>query len=88
MNFGVSIVNIRKAYFCLSTIVLFELCSILIRTISPVPMNVNYFSEFTLFCLLSSGDVRVNWTPTTKNGVTLKSGDVVSVSGMGRLKVI
>ena len=55
---------------------------------SSVPMNVNYFSGFILFCLLSSGDVRVNWTPTTKNGVTLKSGDVVSVSGMGRLKVI
>jgi RNA-binding protein YlmH len=26
--------------------------------------------------------------PVLKNGVTLKSGDVVSVSGMGRLKVI
>jgi RNA-binding protein YlmH len=51
-------------------------------------MNLNYFSGFTLVCLLSSGDVRVNWAQTTKNGVTLKSGDVVSVSGMGRLKVI
>lgn len=35
----------------------------------------------------SSGDVRVNWTPVTKNGTTLKTGDVVSVSGKGRLKV-
>ena len=40
------------------------------------------------FCLFSAGDVRVNWAPILKNGVTLKSGDVVSVSGMGRLKVI
>jgi len=38
--------------------------------------------------LFSAGDVRVNWAPVLKNGVTLKSGDVVSVSGMGRLKVI
>ncbi|PWZ31380.1 putative RNA-binding protein YlmH [Zea mays] len=45
-------------------------------------------SRTKLASLISSGDVRVNWTPTTKNGVTLKSGDVVSVSGMGRLKVI
>jgi RNA-binding protein YlmH len=29
----------------------------------------------------------VNWSPVSKNGVTLKAGDVVSVSGMGRLKV-
>jgi hypothetical protein len=38
--------------------------------------------------LFSAGDVRINWTPVLKNGFTLKSGDVVSVSGMGRLKVI
>ncbi|XP_066309643.1 uncharacterized protein [Miscanthus floridulus] len=44
-------------------------------------------SRTKLASLISSGDVRVNWTPTTKNGVTLKSGDVVSVSGMGRLKI-
>ncbi|XP_022142745.1 uncharacterized protein LOC111012786 isoform X2 [Momordica charantia] len=36
---------------------------------------------------LISGDVRVNWTPVTKNGTTLKTGDVVSVSGKGRLKI-
>ena len=39
------------------------------------------------FCLFSSGDVRVNWSLVTKSGATLKDGDVVSVSGMGRLKV-
>lgn len=44
-------------------------------------------SRTKLASLISSGDVRVNWTPTTKNGVTLKSGDAVSVSGMGRLKI-
>lgn len=39
------------------------------------------------FCLVSSGDVRVNWSLVSKSGATLKAGDVVSVSGMGRLKV-
>lgn len=38
-------------------------------------------------CLFSARDVRVNWSPVLKNGVTLKAGDVVSVSGMGRIKV-
>lgn len=31
--------------------------------------------------------MRVNWSPVTKNGATLKTGDIVSVSGKGRLKV-
>ncbi|KAK3165430.1 hypothetical protein QOZ80_1AG0033070 [Eleusine coracana subsp. coracana] len=44
-------------------------------------------SRTKLASLISAGDVRVNWTPVLKNGVTLKSGDVVSVSGMGRLKI-
>ncbi|GJM93144.1 hypothetical protein PR202_ga09674 [Eleusine coracana subsp. coracana] len=44
-------------------------------------------SRTKLASLISAGDVRVNWTPVLKNGVTLESGDVVSVSGMGRLKV-
>ncbi|KAJ4749681.1 RNA-binding S4 domain-containing protein [Rhynchospora pubera] len=35
----------------------------------------------------SNGDVRVNWSTVRKNGVALKTGDVVSVSGMGRLKI-
>ncbi|XP_039809142.1 putative RNA-binding protein YlmH isoform X2 [Panicum virgatum] len=43
-------------------------------------------SRTKLASLISAGDVRVNWAPILKNGVTLKSGDVVSVSGMGRLK--
>lgn len=29
----------------------------------------------------------MNWSPVMKNGATLKTGDVVSVSGKGRLKV-
>ncbi|KAF3778581.1 putative RNA-binding protein [Nymphaea thermarum] len=37
--------------------------------------------------MISSGDVRVNWTPVTKSGTTLKTGDMVSVSGKGRLKI-
>ncbi|RCV27337.1 hypothetical protein SETIT_5G316600v2 [Setaria italica] len=44
-------------------------------------------SRTKLASLISAGDVRVNWTPVLKNGVTLKSGDIVSVSGMGRLKI-
>ncbi|CAK7327794.1 unnamed protein product [Dovyalis caffra] len=32
-------------------------------------------------------DVRVNWTTITKNNTTLKTGDIVSVSGKGRLKI-
>ncbi|XP_031495928.1 uncharacterized protein LOC116261351 [Nymphaea colorata] len=37
--------------------------------------------------MISNGDVRVNWTPVTKSGTTLKTGDMVSVSGKGRLKI-
>ena len=29
----------------------------------------------------------MNWSPVLKNGATLKTGDIVSVSGHGRLKV-
>lgn len=29
----------------------------------------------------------MNWSTVMKNGLTLKTGDVVSVSGLGRLKV-
>ncbi|CAN6997704.1 unnamed protein product [Brassica rapa subsp. trilocularis] len=44
-------------------------------------------SRSKLVDLISSGDVRVNWAPVTKNGTTVKTGDVVSVSGKGRLKI-
>ncbi|MQL85997.1 hypothetical protein Taro_018511, partial [Colocasia esculenta] len=44
-------------------------------------------SRSKLVGLISNGDVRVNWSPVTKNGTTLKSGDVISVSGQGRLKI-
>lgn len=37
--------------------------------------------------LISKGDVRINWSTVTKNGATLKTGDVISVSGSGRLKI-
>lgn len=36
----------------------------------------------------SGGDVKVNWKEVTKNGLSLKTGDVVSVRGKGRLEVI
>lgn len=44
-------------------------------------------SRSKLVDLISSKDVRVNWTTITKNNTTLKTGDVVSVSGKGRLKI-
>ncbi|XP_072953457.1 uncharacterized protein [Typha angustifolia] len=44
-------------------------------------------SRSKLVNLISNGDVRVNWSPVMKNGVTLKTGDIVSVSGKGRLKI-
>lgn len=44
-------------------------------------------SRSKLVDLISNGDVRVNWSPVMKNGTTLKTGDVVSVSGKGRLKI-
>ncbi|CAM8992202.1 unnamed protein product [Rhodiola kirilowii] len=37
--------------------------------------------------LISSGDVRVNWSTVTKNGFPLKTGDIVSVSGLGRIQI-
>jgi hypothetical protein len=44
-----------------------------------------YFSGW--FGMGSGGDVRVNWKEVTKNGLCLKTGDVVSVSGKGRIEV-
>ncbi|KAI3994790.1 hypothetical protein MKX01_037341 [Papaver californicum] len=44
-------------------------------------------SRSKLVDLIRKGDVRINWSPVTKNGTTLKTGDMVSVSGHGRLKI-
>ncbi|XP_044473756.1 putative RNA-binding protein YlmH [Mangifera indica] len=44
-------------------------------------------SRSKLVNLISNGDVRVNWTTVTKNGAALKTGDIVSVSGKGRLQI-
>ncbi|XP_012092736.1 putative RNA-binding protein YlmH isoform X2 [Jatropha curcas] len=44
-------------------------------------------SRSKLVDLISNKDVRVNWTTITKNNTTLKTGDIVSVSGKGRLKI-
>ncbi|CAL8151144.1 unnamed protein product [Prunus armeniaca] len=44
-------------------------------------------SRSKLVDLIRDGDVRLNWTPVTKNGATLRTGDIVSVRGKGRLKI-
>ncbi|KAK4576774.1 hypothetical protein RGQ29_027351 [Quercus rubra] len=36
---------------------------------------------------VSKGELRINWIPVSKNNTTLKTGDIVSVSGRGRLKI-
>lgn len=37
--------------------------------------------------LVKSGDVRVNWRPAAKPSAELKVGDMVSVTGKGRLEI-
>ncbi|KAJ9532100.1 hypothetical protein QJQ45_003821 [Haematococcus lacustris] len=37
--------------------------------------------------MVKAGDVRVNWKTVTKASVELKAGDVISVSGKGRLEI-
>ncbi|KAL8046570.1 hypothetical protein ABFX02_08G185900 [Erythranthe guttata] len=37
--------------------------------------------------MISDGDVRVNWAPVTKSNTTVRTGDIISVSGKGRLKI-
>ncbi|KAL3821201.1 hypothetical protein ACJIZ3_007106 [Penstemon smallii] len=44
-------------------------------------------SRSKMASLISNGDVRVNWTSVTKNNTTVKTGDIISVTGKGRLKV-
>ncbi|CAL1373327.1 unnamed protein product [Linum trigynum] len=44
-------------------------------------------SRSKLVDLISNRDVRVNWSTVTKNNTNLKSGDIISVSGKGRMKV-
>lgn len=44
-------------------------------------------SRSKLVELISSGDVRVNWKDVTKNGQSVKTGDVISVHQKGRLEV-
>lgn len=36
---------------------------------------------------ISGGDVRVNWKEISKNGLILKTGDMISVRGKGRLEI-
>ncbi|KZV32579.1 hypothetical protein F511_43003 [Dorcoceras hygrometricum] len=44
-------------------------------------------SRSKMASLVSVGDVRVNWITVPKNNTTIKSGDIISVSGQGRLKI-
>ncbi|KAG8657967.1 hypothetical protein MANES_03G109500v8 [Manihot esculenta] len=44
-------------------------------------------SRSKLVDLISNRDVRVNWVTITKNNTALKTGDIVSVSGKGRLQI-
>ncbi|XP_059662658.1 uncharacterized protein LOC132308559 [Cornus florida] len=44
-------------------------------------------SRSKLVDLIRNGDVRVNWTTVTKNNTTVKTGDIISVSGKGRLQI-
>ncbi|KAG0553643.1 hypothetical protein KC19_12G027500 [Ceratodon purpureus] len=44
-------------------------------------------SRSKLADLISSGEVRVNWKEVTKTSMSLKTGDVVSVRGKGRIQV-
>lgn len=44
-------------------------------------------SRSKMAALISNGDVRVNWTTILKNNTTVKTGDIISVSGKGRCKV-
>ncbi|CAH1444537.1 unnamed protein product [Lactuca virosa] len=44
-------------------------------------------SRSKLVALISDGDVRVNWVTVSKNNTTIRSGDMISVSGKGRLKI-
>ncbi|KAI5065819.1 hypothetical protein GOP47_0018443 [Adiantum capillus-veneris] len=44
-------------------------------------------SRSKLADLISAGDVRVNWKEVTKNGLLVKSGDIISVNQKGRVEV-
>ncbi|XP_024528027.1 uncharacterized protein LOC9632130 [Selaginella moellendorffii] len=44
-------------------------------------------SRSKLADLISKGDVRLNWKEATKSNTSLKSGDVISLAGKGRLQI-
>ncbi|KAH9802648.1 S4 RNA-binding domain-containing protein [Citrus sinensis] len=61
-----------------------ELADYLITSLEKL---VKHMHDLKFYFVDSNGDVRVNWTTVTKNGTTLRTGDIVSVSGKGRIKV-
>ena len=44
-------------------------------------------SRSKLAKMVKKGDVRINWLSCAKPSVTVKTGDVVSVAGKGRMTV-
>ncbi|KAK4373971.1 hypothetical protein RND71_004648 [Anisodus tanguticus] len=44
-------------------------------------------SRTKMASLISNGDVRVNWSTVAKSNTTIKTGDMISVSREGRLKI-
>eukprot|EP00252_Welwitschia_mirabilis_P021277 TRINITY_DN5411_c0_g1_i1.p1 TRINITY_DN5411_c0_g1~~TRINITY_DN5411_c0_g1_i1.p1 ORF type:complete len:312 (+),score=60.70 TRINITY_DN5411_c0_g1_i1:202-1137(+) len=44
-------------------------------------------SRSKLVSLISTGDVHVNGTNVTKNGIPLKTGDIISIRGKGRVQL-
>ncbi|KAL3503207.1 hypothetical protein ACH5RR_037656 [Cinchona calisaya] len=44
-------------------------------------------SRTKMAALISNGDVRVNWTSVLKSNTNVKTGDMISVNGKGRLKI-
>ncbi|CAN4075547.1 unnamed protein product [Withania somnifera] len=44
-------------------------------------------SRTKMASLISNGDVCVNWSTVTKSNTTIKTGDMISISGEGRLKI-
>ncbi|KAA8523912.1 hypothetical protein F0562_010335 [Nyssa sinensis] len=44
-------------------------------------------SRSKLVDMISNGDVRLNWATVTKNNTTVSTGDIISVSGKGRLQI-
>ena len=45
-------------------------------------------SRAKMVSLIRSGDVRLNWTPTSKGSAAVAAGDIISCAGKGRVEVV